>query len=163
MVNQSENSSRNDKPLDFESESDANNQRLYTPPDSNPLKLCLLAKASVHGVLSYPFVQQETKSAGSKLFSGAFGVAEYARRLSGLTRFSLQDPTAWERRVAMVNAARHKWHNPLALRPTLLRNPRFSQLLDMRLRGGRSESGELECGLALLVDSQLRGLVDGPV
>jgi len=163
LANQSENSARNDKPLGFGGESDANNQRLYTPPDSNPAKLCLLAKASVHGVLSYPFVQQETKSAGSKLFSGAFGVAEYARRLSGITQYSLSAPSSWERRVTLVNAARHKWHNPLVLRPTLLRNPQFSGLLDMRLRGGRSESGELDCGLALLVDSQLRGLADGPV
>lgn len=122
-----------------------------------------MAKATAHGLLSYPFVQQETKSAGSKLFAGSFGVAEYWRRLSGLTRYTLSAPTMWERRVALVNAARHKWHNPLVLRPTLLRNPRFAGMLDMRLRGGRVPSGELDCGLALLVDTQLRGLVDGPV
>jgi hypothetical protein len=164
LANQSENSARNDKPVSvFGLDSDTNNQRLYTPPDSNTSKRGLLAKATAHGLLSYPFVQQETKSAGSKLFAGAFGVAEYSRRISGLTRYTLSAPTTWERRLTFVNAVRHKWHNPLVLRPTLLRNPRFAAMLDMRLRGGRVPSGELDCGLTLLVDSQLRGLADGPV
>lgn len=79
-------------------------------------------------MLCDPVVQQETKSASSKLCSSGFGVAEYSRRLFGLMRFSLEDPTEWERRVTLVNAARHKWHNPLALRPTLLRIPHLSQL-----------------------------------
>ena len=63
----------------------------------------------------------------------------------------------------LVNAVRHKWHNPLVLRPTLLRQPRYADVLSMRLRGGRVESGELDCGLALLVDHVLRSLYDGPV
>ena len=47
-------------------------------------------------------------------------------------------PQRAERRVALVNAVRHKWHNPLVLRPTLLRQPRYADVLSMRLRGGRA-------------------------
>ena len=147
----------------FGPESDATNIRLYTPPDSNSAKRGLLAKATTHGFLSYPFVMQETKSSGSKLFSGQFGVSEYRRRLDGVVRYALLAPSEWERRIALVNAVRHKWHNPLALRPTLARMPRFRKLLDMRVRGGRTDEARLDCGLALLVDSQLSHLTDGPM
>jgi hypothetical protein len=85
------------------------------------------------------------------------------RRQKGLERYALTEASDWERRLCFVHAARHKWHNPLTLRPTLLRNPRFANLLDMRLRGGRKEDGQLDCGLALLVDSQLGSLAEGPV
>ena len=108
-------------------------------------------------------MQQETGAAGSKVFAGNFGVSEYARREAGLRSYALLEPTAWERRVALVNAVRHRWHNPLVLRPTLLRQPRYADVLSMRLRGGRVESGELDCGIALLVDYVLRSLYDGPV
>ena len=164
LVNQSENSARRDRPLSvFGVETDQNNRKLYTPPESNQKKRGLLAKATVAGLLSYPLVQQETGAAGSKVFAGNFGVSEYARREAGLRSYALLDATAWERRVALVNAVRHRWHNPLVLRPTLLRQPRYADVLSMRLRGGRVESGALDCGIALLVDYVLRSLYDGPV
>ena len=164
LVNQSENSARRDRPLSvFGVEADQNNRKLYTPPECNQKKRGLLAKATAAGLLTYPLVQQETGAAGSKVFAGNFGVSEYARREAGLRSYALLEPTAWERRVALVNAVRHRWHNPLVLRPTLLRQPRYADVLSMRLRGGRVESGELDCGLALLVDYVLRSLYDGPV
>jgi hypothetical protein len=164
LANQSENSARRDRPLSaFGVEADQNNRKLYTPPESNQKKRGLLAKATAAGLLSYPLVQQETGAAGSKVFAGNFGVSEYARREAGLRSYALLDATAWERRVALVNAVRHRWHNPLVLRPTLLRQPRYADVLSMRLRGGRVESGALDCGIALLVDYVLRSLYDGPV
>ena len=33
----------------------------------------------------------------------------------------------------------------------------------MRLRGGRQKDGQLDCGIALWVDSELSRLKDGPV
>ncbi len=45
----------------------------------------------------------------------------------------------------------------------MLRQPRYAEVLEMRLRGGRSGQ-RLDCGLALLVDATLaRSVRDGPV
>ena len=55
------------------------------------------------------------------------------------------------------------YRSAIRLYGTLLRQPRYADVLSMRLRGGRVESGELDCGLALLVDHVLRSLYDGPV
>jgi hypothetical protein len=125
-------------------------------------KLARLAVATCHGVLCYPFVSEESKQAGSRRISGSFGISEYARRFDGIKKAALQPSSSFARRVAFVNLARHRWHNPLILRPTLLRQPRYNELLVMRLRGGKSivDPTRLECGLAMLVDEMLRESVD---
>ena len=167
LANQTENSSRNDRPLScFGVQADRNNQRLYTPVESSRPKRTRLALASVHGVLTYPLVQQESKASGSKRFAGNFGCPEYARRLSGLRRYALADSSAIARRIALLTSHYHRFHNPLVLRPGLLRVQRYADLLEMRLRGGRNadDPRRLDCGLALLVDSVLsRELADAPV
>jgi hypothetical protein len=167
LVNQSENSERKDKPLSiFGHRDDANNTRLYTPIESSRLKRTRLAVASVHGMLTYPLVQQESKASGSKRFAGNFGCPEYARRLTGLRRYAMADSSAIARRIALVISHRHRWHNPLILRPGLLRVQRYAELLEMRLRGGRNvdDPQQLECGIALLTDSALSArLSDAPV
>jgi hypothetical protein len=161
LANQSENSARGEKALSVFGSSTSDSS-LYTPPDANKAKRSLLAKSTMHGFLSYPFVQQETKSAGSKRLAGTFGAAEYARRFESLLSAALEPASDWERRIALVNAVRHKWHNPLTLRPTLARNPKYKSILEMRLRGGRNTV--LDCGLALLVDTQLMNVAaNGPV
>ena len=98
--------------------------------------------------------------------SGNFGVPEYARRLAGLRRYALAEPSLIARRVALITSHYHKFFNPLVLRQGLLRVARYANLLSMRLRGGRAanDPSRLECGLALLVDDVLaRELGDAPV
>ena len=167
LVNQTENSARNDKPLSiFGHRDDANNTRLYTPPESNRAKRTRLAVATCHGVLTYVLLQQESKASGSKRFAGNFGCPEYARRLSGLRRYALADSSSISRRIALLTSHYNKWMNPLVLRPGLMRVQRYADLLEMRLRGGRNtdDPQRLECGLALLVDSVLSArLGDAPV
>jgi hypothetical protein len=163
LANLNENSSRNDRPLScFGRQADAQNSRLYTPDEVTDAKVTRLATATCHGVLLYPFVAEENKQSGSRKVAGTFGVSEYARRLDGLKSAALKQSSAFARRVALVNAARHRWHNPLVLRPSLLRQPRYASLLEMRLRGGRSREDptRLDCGLAMLVDSMLSSSVE---
>ena len=140
--------------------------RLYTPPESNRVKRTRLALTTCHGILTYPLVGQETKGAGSRKFAGAFGVPEYARRLAGLRRYALAEPSLIARRIAMITSHRHKFTNVLVLRPGLLRVQRYANLLSMRLRGGRAtnDPSRLECGRALLIDDVLaREVGDAPV
>ena len=166
LTNQTENSARNDKPLAvFGPASDEANARLYVPPESSRPKKTRLALATCHGVLTYSLVGQETKAAGSKKFAGNFGVPEYARRLAGLRRYALAEPSLISRRIALITSHRHKFMNPLVLRSGLLRVQRYANLLGMRLRGGRAtdDPSRLECGLALLTDDVLaRELGDAP-
>ena len=167
VCNQTENSGRGDRPLAvFGPEGDQSNSRLYTPPETNGLKRTRLAVATAHGTLCYPLVSQDAKATGSKKFAGSFGVPEYARRLSGLRRAALAPSSDIARRIALITSHRHKWLNPLVLRPSMLRQPRYAALLDMRLRGGRNpdDPQRLDCGLALLVDDTLAQAVrNGPV
>jgi len=143
LANQSENSERRDRPLGvFGTGGDANNAKLYNPVACSAPKRTRLALATCHGMLSYPLVQHESKAAGSKRFAGTFGVAEYSRRFDGLLQYALAPSSAIARRLALVNSAYHRWHNPLVLRPKLLRQPRFSELLGMRLRGGRGRGDD---------------------
>ena len=110
-------------------------------------------------------MQQETKAAGSKVAAGQFGVPHYARRLDGLLIAATAPSSDIARRICLVQAAYHRWHNPLVLRPSLLRQPRFRALLEMRLRGGRdpADATNLQCGLAMLVDFVLaENVADAP-
>ena len=129
-------------------------------------KASSMAKRSTcHGVLGIPFVQQDTKSLGSKAIAGHFGVPEYARRLAGLRRDATAQSSGIARRVALINSHYHRWHDPLVLRPSLLRQPRYAWMLGMRLRGGhdKDDAATLDCGLALLIDHVLRSSVaDAP-
>lgn len=86
----------------------------------------------------------------------------YSQRFQGLKKAAAQPSSDFARRVALVTSARHRWHNPLVLRPTLLKQSRYSKLLQMRLHGGKStvDTTQLECGLALLVDDMLRMSVE---
>ena len=103
LANQTENSARNDKPLAvFGPTTDEANARLYVPPESSRPKKTRLALATCHGVLTYCLVQQETKATGSKKFAGNFGIPEYARRLAGLRRYALAEPSLIARRVARL-------------------------------------------------------------
>lgn len=163
LCNASENSSRSDKPLSvFGIQKDKKNTRLYTPPEITMHKKTRLAVATCHGVLCYPFVSEQSKQMGSSSISGSFGVAMYSQRVEGLKKAAVNTSSDFARRVALVTSARHRWHNPLVLRPTLLKQPRYIQLLQMRLRGGKStvDTTQLECGLALLVDDMLRTSVE---
>lgn len=167
LANMSENSARGDKPLScFGTDADKSNSKLYHLDDTpSKWKLTRLAKATCHGVMSVLFVQQETKSIGSKAIAGNFGVPEYARRLNGLRRSATKPSSDVARRIALINSHYHGWHDPLVLRPSLLRQPRYAWLLKMRLCGGHDEedAATLECGLALLVDHVLRtSVTDAP-
>ena len=167
LANASENSARGEKPLScFGTDADLTNSKLYHPDETRSrAKRTRLAKATCHGVLAVPFVQQDTKSLGSKAIAGHFGVPEYARRLAGLRRDATAQSSGIARRVALINSHYHRWHDPLVLRPSLLRQPRYAWMLEMRLRGGhdKDDAATLDCGLALLVDHVLRSSVaDAP-
>ena len=167
LANASENSARGEKPLScFGTDADLTNSKLYHPDETrSQAKRTRLAKATCHGVLGIPFVQQDTKSLGSKAIAGHFGVPEYARRLAGLRRDATAQSSGIARRIALINSHYHRWHDPLVLRPSLLRQPRYAWMLEMRLRGGhdKDDAATLECGLALLVDHVLRSsVVDAP-
>ena len=165
MANASENSTRGEKPLSvFGVAADAQNPRLFTPPESSELKKTRLALATCHGILTNPLVGQETKASGSKRFSGNFGCPEYARRLQRLLQYALARCSDVCRRIALVQSVYHKWTNPLVFRPSMLRQPRYKALLGMRLRGGRNpdDPTRLECGLAILVDRELQARVGDP-
>ena len=167
LANASENSARGEKPLScFGTDADLTDSKLYHPDETrSQAKRTRLAKATCHGVLSIPFVQQDTKSLGSKAIAGHFGVPEYARRLAGLRKYATAQSSDIARRIALINSHYHRWHDPIVLRPSLLRQPRYEWMLEMRLRGGhyKDNVATLECGLALLVDHVLRSnVVDAP-
>ena len=67
------------------------------------------------------------------------GVPEYARRLAGLRRDATAQSSGIARRIALINSHYHRWHDPLVLRPSLLRQPRYAWMLEMRLRGGHDK------------------------
>ena len=74
LANASENSARGEKPLScFGTDADLTNSKLYHPDETrSKAKRTRLAKATCHGVLSITFVQQDTKSLGSKAITGHF-------------------------------------------------------------------------------------------
>ena len=136
MPNASENSMRGEKPLSvFGVAADAQNPRLFTPPESSELKKTRLALATCHGILTNPLVGQETKASGSKRFAG--WVPEYARRYCVCSNARWHD--------AATCAGESPWCSPcitsgatLVFRPSMLRQPRYKALLGMRLQGGRN-------------------------
>ena len=74
LANASENSAGGEKPLScFGTDADLTNSKLYHPDETrSKAKRTRLAKATCHGVLSITFVQQDTKSLGSKAITGHF-------------------------------------------------------------------------------------------
>lgn len=81
-------------------------------------------------------------------------------------KYANSESSSVARRIALVTSHYHLWHNPLVLRSSMLRQPRYKNMLEMRLKGGRQSSDptRLKCGLALLIDELLERVVkDGPV
>ena len=141
------------------------NTKLYHPDETrSKAKRTRLAKATA--TVCWPSLcAAGTKSLGSKAIAGHFGIPEYARRLAGLRRDATAQSSGIARRVALINSHYHRWHDPLVLRPSLLRQPRYAWMLGMRLRGGhdKDDAATLDCGLALLIDHVLRSSVaDAP-